>query len=1005
MRKLRLLFASAFALLAWTGVSAQTDAEIDAANAAIENGAAYRITATFGGEKYYLKTDGYLTADLAQAPAFTFNLASGGTFKPGKGYKTGQFTNGGDNVNNITGESLNHIIVGKNNRDDFEGQVWYMNAEGDFAVRSTNSNSGGWAASAFWSVVGDNDGDGLPNATYTTEDVPYIWNIELDESAIAYNIVQTWPAKLQTSEGLVTNAGQWSSNAKESTEGSFEALLDNKYETFFHSQWSGTGPEEDHYLQAELPNAVDKFFFYFQKRSQNNNNRPTEIKIFASNDGAEFVEITSIQQGLPTDAAKLTYLSDAINLGAKYKYIRFTVPSTNNGAQNNGHVFFTFSEFYILPVTNAIQQALDYVSSITSKNDIDAELAAQIVELDETITAQAALKANRRALEAALVTAKEITAEQLPAASFDALQKDIKAYENNNFTTAQQYEAATQKLQGYFDLKDAYVEYVATVQSTNALDGKIPAAAFEAAQNAIVDPTTVEECNAATAVLKEYAALAMPYEAYKRMADHAKEVASYLATSAADKVMKAVGKQDAAVEDALTADAIMACTASLGKDVDEQMTDITEGIIVNPNPVNNAEGWTCSEQPNHFDAPNNVAEFWNLSAATVKQTISLPAGIYCLTVTAHQRTGMSGTIEANGVTRLIAEVGSDVANNRTQSNAWFNAGYGLNWVVFELAQAQDVTIGINVDAATGDHWTVFRSFRLNALGDAALIISKQQYEKALAAAKSYQSATMFDYSKKLLNNVIAENTLGANATAQAYHDAIPVLNEAAATAEKRVNNYQADYALYTAVKQAVAGQATAELTEHVVNAGFETGNLTGWISVAGESAFNNEVATNKNFSLLGGEYFYERWKGGVALSTGSLAHEDIFLPAGHYLIKADAQNIEQYNNNAAGKGFYLCANGEKTAIGRADNYFVTVSLSEGEPLTIQFLLDGCSGNWICCDNVTLTFAATDEDLKTSVRGIETPATQQGAVFNLAGQRVGKAVKGIYIVGGKKVVVK
>ena len=45
------------------------------------------------------------------------------------------------------------------------------------------------------------------------------------------------------------------------------------------------------------------------------------------------------------------------------------------------------------------------------------------------------------------------------------------------------------------------------------------------------------------------------------------------------------------------------------------------------------------------------------------------------------------------------------------------------------------------------------------------------------------------------------------------------------------------------------------------------------------------------------------------------------------------------------------------------------------------------------------------DLTTAIEGISAEQTKSGAIYNLAGQRVSKANKGIYVVDGKKVAVK
>ena len=177
----------------------------------------------------------------------------------------------------------------------------------------------------------------------------------------AYNTVQGWIPTIQSAKGLVKDATNYISNAKSSAEGSYEALLDGEYTTYFHGAYgSQSVPNEDQYLQATLPNAVNAIYFYFKKRSQNNNNRPTSITISGSNDGSSFTDITTINSGLPTDASVLDYTSSKINLGASYQYLRFTVTSTNNGAtHSNGHVFFTFSEFYILPSETEVDNVMD----------------------------------------------------------------------------------------------------------------------------------------------------------------------------------------------------------------------------------------------------------------------------------------------------------------------------------------------------------------------------------------------------------------------------------------------------------------------------------------------------------------------------------------------------------------------------------------------------------------------------------------------------------------------
>ncbi len=193
-----------------------------------------------------------------------------------------------------------------------------------------------------------------------------------DEQIAAYNIVQSWIPTIQGAKGLVSNASNYISNAKSTAEGTYEALLDQDYATYFHGAYGSEGPDEDQYLQATLSKSVDAIYFYYKKRSQNNNNRPTSITISGSNDGSNFTDITTINSGLPTSADVLDYTSSKINLGASYQYLRFTVTATNNGATNQkGHVFFTFSEFYILPSETEVDNVMDLRVSLAGTDALD----------------------------------------------------------------------------------------------------------------------------------------------------------------------------------------------------------------------------------------------------------------------------------------------------------------------------------------------------------------------------------------------------------------------------------------------------------------------------------------------------------------------------------------------------------------------------------------------------------------------------------------------------------
>ena len=205
----------------------------------------------------------------------------------------------------------------------------------------------------------------------------YIYEADEFETAWgAYDKAKGWMANILLAEGLVTNASNYSGNAiiPSADGGGLPTLLDNNTSTFCHTAYSGSGtadPGADHYIQAYVEDGTDAFYLYTYKR--NNNNRPTQINITASNDGSSWTNITSLTSGLTTND---DYLSDKISLNGTYKYIRFTVPSTNTGAKFGDHVFFTYAEFWLLPSNSHVDEAVAIVKNLSSGFDLtDAEIS------------------------------------------------------------------------------------------------------------------------------------------------------------------------------------------------------------------------------------------------------------------------------------------------------------------------------------------------------------------------------------------------------------------------------------------------------------------------------------------------------------------------------------------------------------------------------------------------------------------------------------------------------
>lgn len=176
---LTLLF-SLTAMFASGGAYAQTDAEYEAALAAIEDGATYYISTDVDGIKYYLTTTGDLTNWKEYGGAFVFKKVTGGSYKT-YGF---QIDGGGTWFSNPESTSESYLTkghlnaTGNNHRNDWEAQVFFLGENGKYAIRACNvsyaSSGWNWVGSSFWTV---NPG---PLAEYSF-DVNYIWELEIPD--------------------------------------------------------------------------------------------------------------------------------------------------------------------------------------------------------------------------------------------------------------------------------------------------------------------------------------------------------------------------------------------------------------------------------------------------------------------------------------------------------------------------------------------------------------------------------------------------------------------------------------------------------------------------------------------------------------------------------------------------------------------------------------------------------------------------------------------------------
>jgi hypothetical protein len=368
--------------------------DYDRALVSIEDGKNYRVFTEVDGEKYYLTANGVLDDQLQKAGVFNFKKVEGEQYEYGFQLTSpldNRFTNPYSTADSWL--TIGRLTVTDGKRTNYEAQVFFQNEDGKFAVRGTNAKyngeTSGWAyiSNSYWTV---NEG---PLAEYSFEPA-YVWQLEEAEADNRQEIltevrptVEKWGKMLQDIDGLVTDASMYYANSKANESIGLPGLLDGDYNTYFHTMWGNSGVTEAHYLEATLPDAADKFYYYFVKRDPVNNgntaNRPIHIAISGSNDGETFTPITEVYD-MPLTVPPVNYMSELITADQAYKIIRFTVLDTNNHAtDNNGNKFFTFSEFYVLPSNELTDAATALLATDYTDIPLDAtDYIEQVEEMD-----------------------------------------------------------------------------------------------------------------------------------------------------------------------------------------------------------------------------------------------------------------------------------------------------------------------------------------------------------------------------------------------------------------------------------------------------------------------------------------------------------------------------------------------------------------------------------------------------------------------------------------------
>ena len=257
-------------------------------------------------------------------------------------------------------------------------------AQKDYANNRMNNRD---SKLAYW-TGGADDG-----STFMVESYEYI---EVDKTGLQALIEEAEELLSMVSESQKTQGdaidlvNKISSNAAQNpgdgnTGGSNDGagiagLTDTDPSTYFHSRWSGTAVNEDHYLQIDLGenNSLKDFAFAYQTRKTDDANStspaPLAIEVRVSKDGSNFGNpiaiFTKDEDGLPThaDLGQTLWNSGVLSATENIRYIRLTVTDSRGPGENtwNNHHFFAMGtlNLYSIKEGKVLNDAYkEYISS------------------------------------------------------------------------------------------------------------------------------------------------------------------------------------------------------------------------------------------------------------------------------------------------------------------------------------------------------------------------------------------------------------------------------------------------------------------------------------------------------------------------------------------------------------------------------------------------------------------------------------------------------------------
>ena len=298
---------------------------------------------------------------------------------------------------------------------------------------------------------------------------------------------------------------------------------------------------------------------------------------------------------------------------------------------------------------------------------------------------------------------------------------------------------------------------------------------------------------------------------------------------------------------------------------------------------------------------------------------------------------------------------------------------------------------------------------------AAIAVAKEATAAQVQEARAALEAAIADFKASVAEySILAELIKRANAmliedATGCYDDLAEVVELAEIFYNDGVVEETTASDLQTAMNEYVAALDAYYSVEGIVNADFTEGT-TGWTGSMNTGNHNKWVNIN--------DHFVETWTPAPGtLADFEFSQTIVGLPAGTYTFAAYVNACQQGNDDSYEvSGVSLFANDESVAVhtinidrNATNNAIggefvaVTVTIGDGETLTVGMKVASTDANWVVMDNAKL-YNFNPNPVNPGIENIE--AIENNAIYTITGKRVqGILEKGLYIVNGKKVLVK